>query len=290
METWTPLKLVQWTAGYLEERGFSDPRLNAELLLSGTLGIRRLDLYLQFERPLTAEELADYKARLKRRVRHEPLQYIDGVAAFRELELQVDGRVLIPRPETELLVDRILDWAADREGLDVLDVGTGSGAIALSLAAEGNFRQIVATDASADALDVARVNARRLVPEAAVEFVEGSGYAPVHGRKFDVIVSNPPYIAQAERASLDPEVREWEPEIALFAEKDGMATLIELVDGAPEHLNPGGLLALEIGASQGHAVAALIRNQPSFSGTKILPDLSGRDRIVMAEVLTESVA
>src|SRR3712207_3704513 len=138
------MELVGWTANYLGEKGFHTPRLNAELLLAGTLGLKRLDLYLQFDRPLRAEELAEFKARLKRRAKHEPLQYIDGTAAFRELTLRVDPRVLIPRPETEVLVQEVLDWAAPRGARSALDVGTGSGAIALALATEGPFERVVA--------------------------------------------------------------------------------------------------------------------------------------------------
>src|SRR3954469_19545249 len=159
---WTVMELVGWTASYLGEKGFHNARLNAELLLAGTLGLKRLDLYLQHERPLGAEQRAPVKARVGRGAKREPLQYIDGTAAFRDLELRVDPRVLIPRPETELLVQAALDWAAGRPGLTALDVGTGSGAIALALATEGAFERVVAVDLSPGALEVARANAEAL--------------------------------------------------------------------------------------------------------------------------------
>lgn len=283
-KTWTLLELLRWTAGYLAQKSVPEPRLTAELLLAGVLGLRRLDLYLQYDRPLRADELAEFKARLRRRLRREPLQYIEGEAAFRELRLRVDARVLIPRPETEVLVDEVLRWAAGRGALEAVDIGTGSGAIALSLATEGRFVRVVATDVSTDALAVARENQRRTAPGASVEFREGAGYAPLGDERFDVIVSNPPYIALGEAGSLAPEVREWEPAGALFAGETGLEVIRELVAGAPAHLRPGGLLALEIGAGQAAAVADLVRSVPGFAAPRIRRDLAGRERIVLAEL------
>ncbi|CAN5600632.1 peptide chain release factor N(5)-glutamine methyltransferase [soil metagenome] len=281
--SWTILELLRWTTEYLAGKSFHNPRLNAELLLAGVLGVKRLDLYLQFDRLLRPEELAEFKARLRRRARREPLQYIEGQAAFRELRLRVDRRVLIPRPETELLVGEVLDWAVGRGELEALDVGTGSGAIALSLATEGAFRRVVATDLSEEALEVARLNHREAAPAAPVEFRPGDGYEAVAGERFDVVVSNPPYVAEEERDSLDPEVREWEPPQALFAGPGGLRVIRELVAGAPEVLRGGGLLALEVGFGQMEAVAALIRATGRFHEPQVRRDLSGRDRIVLAE-------
>ncbi|HEX7240599.1 MAG TPA: peptide chain release factor N(5)-glutamine methyltransferase, partial [Longimicrobiaceae bacterium] len=258
-------------------------RLNAELLLAGTLSLKRLDLYLQFDRPLTPDELAAFKARLRRRAKREPLQYIDGEAGFRDLVLRVDGRVLIPRPETELLVDEVLAWARGREGLHALDVGTGSGAVALSLATEGPFARVVATDVSGDALEVARANHALAAPGSPVEFREGADYAPVRGERFDVVVSNPPYVGEPERGLLDAEVVDWEPPQALFAGEDGLEVIRALVAGAPEVLREGGLLALEIGWEQGGAVSGLVRAVEGFGEPRVRRDLAGRDRIVTAE-------
>jgi release factor glutamine methyltransferase len=282
---WSVLELLRWTTDYLRDRGLEDePRLNAELLLAGALGLKRLDLYLQFDRPLRPDELAAFKARLLRRARGEPLQYIAGEAEFRELKLAVDPRVLIPRPETEVLVGEVLRWAAGRPGLHALDVGTGSGAIALSLATEGEFARVVATDLSPDALQVARENVRTVAPAVPVELREGSAYAPVGGERFHVIVSNPPYIGESERPGLDAEVRDWEPAAALFAGADGLGVIRELVAGAALHLEPRGLLALEIGAFQAAAVADLVRARPEFREAVAVQDLAGRDRIVLAEL------
>jgi release factor glutamine methyltransferase len=282
-QTWTLLELIRWTTGYLADKGIAEPRLTAELLLAGTLRLKRLDLYLQFDRPLRPEELAEFKSRLRRRARREPLQYIEGEAAFRELHLYVDRRVLIPRPETEVLVDEVLRWAGGREGLHALDVGTGTGAIALSLAVEGSFSRIVATDLSADALAVAQENHRRVAPPRPVEFRQGSLYEPVAGERFDVVVSNPPYIGPAEEGSLDQEVREWEPRVALFADDSGLGVIARLVADAPDHLRPGGLFALEVGVSQAERVVGMLRAIRGFGEPVVRHDLAGRERIVLAE-------
>lgn len=282
---WTVLEMVRWTAGWLAERGFHNPRLNAELLLAGSLGLKRLDLYLQHDRPLSPEELAAFKARLLRRAKREPLQYIDGVAAFRDLVLSVDRRVLIPRPETELLVQAVLDWAQGREALAAVDVGTGSGAIALALATEGPFSRVVAIDASEDALAVARANRETAAPGAPVDFRPGDLLDPVRGERFDVVVSNPPYVGDDEREALDAEVRDWEPAQALFAGVGGLDVIRRLVAQAPDALVPGGVLAMEIGAAQGEAVCALIRGDGRFGEPGIVKDLAGRDRVVLAELL-----
>lgn len=253
------------------------------MLLAGVLGLKRLDLYLQFDRPLTAEELSEFKARLRRRLHHEPLQYIEGVAHFRGLQLQVDSRVLIPRPETEVLVDQVLAWAAGRERPTVADVGTGSGAIALSLLQEGDFSRVVATDISREALDLAEQNARTLAEHGTVEFRQGRTLEPLAGELFDIIVSNPPYIGTRESAQLPTDVREWEPHAALFAGDDGLEIVRELIDHAADHLLPRGLLALEIGEGQGEEVAALVRASPSYGEPAIRQDLTGRDRFLLVE-------
>lgn len=281
---WTVLEMLRWTTEYLGQKGIEEARLNAELLLAGALGVKRLDLYLQFDRPLRPEEVAEFKGRLLRRAQREPLQYIEGYADFRDLRLRVERGVLIPRPETEVLVGEVLAWAAGREEVDALDVGTGSGSIALSLAKEGGFRRVVATDLSPEALRVARANHAAALPEAPVEFREGAAYAPVAGERFHLIVSNPPYIGEGERTSLEPEVREWEPALALFSGSAGLDVITELVRGAPDHLHPGGLLALEIGAGQADAVAQLLRQRGAYAEPRVRRDLAGRDRIVLAEL------
>jgi release factor glutamine methyltransferase len=280
------LRLLRWSAQYLEEKGVPEPRLDAEHLLAHALGSTRLDLYLEFDRPLTPDELARFKPGLKERARRRPLQYILGTAPFRELRLAVDERVIVPRPETEELVDAVLarvrKWG--RTGLRVLDVGTGSGAIALSLAREGPFARVLATDRSPEALEVARANARSAdIPADAVEFREGDLLVPVSGgERFHVVVSNLPYVSEAEYRTLQPEVRDWEPRDALVAPGAGLALLEALVAGAPDVLEEGGLLALEVGQGQSGSVADMVRGTEGFESPEVLRDLSRRERMVLA--------
>jgi release factor glutamine methyltransferase len=278
------LDVARKAAGVFQARGLEQPRLDAELLLAGVLGLKRLDLYLQHDRPLTDTELERYRSAVRRRLKREPVQYILGTAAFRTLELQVDRRVLIPRPETEILVGEVLKWARshERHGA-VVDIGTGSGAIALSLAAEGSFSRVVATDVSTDALAVAEANAARLGVRA-VEFRCGPLWEPLQpGERFDVIVSNPPYVAERDRVTLPPEVVEHEPAAALFAGPGGYDVLEAIVRGAPPHMTAGSLLALEIGAGQKDEVLRLIAETGAFEDARVVDDLSGRARIALAQ-------
>jgi release factor glutamine methyltransferase len=276
-----PLELTRLAAGHLAGKGVSDPRLDAELLLAHVLGVRRLDLYLQFERPLEPPEVDAYREAVRRRASREPLQYITGEASFRELTLRVDPRVMIPRPETEVLVREVLDWAGGRAGpLVALDLGTGSGAIALSLLGEGPFKRVVATDVSEGALEVAAENARRLGLADGLELRRGALWSPIGGaEEFDVIVANPPYVAESERGSLMPEVVDHEPAEALFAGPDGLALIRQIVAGAGERLTAAGLLALEVGLGQASQVAALVRDRSL--DVRVVEDLTGRDRVVL---------
>jgi release factor glutamine methyltransferase len=262
---------VLWSAAWLRERGVEQGRLDAEHLLAHTMGTGRLQLYLQHDRPLDPEELARFKPLLRRRARREPLQYILGRTSFRELDLLTDGRVLIPRPETEVLVEVVLEWARRRAGsgpgLSAADVGTGSGCIALS----------------PEAMTVAAENLARVVREVPVELRQGDLLDALAGERFDVLVSNPPYVAGRERSELEPEVRDFEPALALFAGEDGLAVIAPLVAGAPEHLHPGGMLALEVGLGQAAAVAELVRATGAFREVVVRRDLTGRPRVVLGQ-------
>jgi len=262
-DVWTVLRMMEWSGEYLEGKGITRGRLDAEHLLADVLGLGRLELYLQFDRPLVAAELDRYRPLLKRRAKREPLQYILGRTAFRELDLEVDERVLIPRPETEILLDEVLEWAGAHAGEQArgLDLGT---------------------DTSAAALEIARCNAEASGLADKVEFRLGSYFDPVEeGEVFDLVVSNPPYVAEGEAPSLEPEVREWEPGDALFAGPDGLGALRAIVAGAGSHVRPGGLLALEVGAGQAGPVVAMLEDTGEYVDVRVRRDLAGRERMVL---------
>ena len=285
-ESWTPIRLTRWSGEYLRGKGVESGRLDAELMLARVLNVGRLELYLQFDRPLHTRELEAFKAFLVRRASREPLQYVLGMSVVREIDLRTDSRALIPRPETEILVGEILAWAS-RQGdhLTGVDIGTGSGAIALSLLKEGPFRRLVGTDPSRDALDLARENARSHGLAGRIEFRDGSLFEPLHeGERFDVVMSNPPYVPEGERDSLQPEVRDWEPSGALFAGPQGLDILLPLVRGAPAFLRAGGLLATEVGDGQGIEVARAMEDTGVFREVSIRPDLTGRGRVALGVV------
>jgi release factor glutamine methyltransferase len=279
------LRLILWSADYLRGKGVESGRLDAEHLLAHVLELGRLQLYLEFERPLTPSELDTFRPLLRRRAGREPLQYILGHQPFRELELAVEPGVLIPRPETELLVGEVLAWAGS-EGLEapvMLDIGTGSGAIALSLAHEGYNTHIVAVELSEAALEVARRNRDAAGLTDRVDLRRGSLFEPLgENERFDVIASNPPYVAEVDEAGLEPEVRDWEPKEALFAGADGLDVVRRIVTGARAHLKDRGLLALEVGAGQTAEVAELLRTAGGYEDVRVVRDYAGRPRFVLA--------
>ena len=276
------LDIIRLSGGYLEDRGVRDGRLNAEHLLAHVLGLDRLHLYLAYDRPLTPGELARYRPLLRRRGAREPLQYILGSAPFRNLELEVGPGVAIPRPETEYLVDVVRSAAGPERVFEAaLDVGTGSGCIAIALAEEGIARTVTATDVSADALRVARRNARRCGhPE--VDFRSGALLEPVGGMAFDLVLSNPPYLADDEWRTAEPEVREWEPRTAMVAPEGGLGVIRGLVAGLEGILRPGGWVGMEVGIAQTEEVATLLRGCAGLGGVTVHEDLARRPRYVLA--------
>lgn len=260
------------TSGYLAGRGSSSPRLDAEVLLAHVLGVERIALYTDHERPLTTAETDAYRALVARRGRREPVAYLTGERAFRRLRLRVGPAVLVPRPETEGLVDWALE-AAPREAA-VLDWGTGSGAVALALAGERPDLRVTALDRSPEALAVARAND----PEGRVEWLPSDGFAAVAGRRFGVVAANPPYLSAADLAAAPPELGH-EPAEALVAGPTGLEALERLADEGPAHLEPGGWLLSEVGLGQAEAVAALWR-AAGLREVAARPDLAGIPRIV----------
>ena len=253
--------------------GSDTPRLDAEVLLAAALGIDRTALFLDPEREVTGPAVRAFQDAVRRRSSgREPVAYITGTRGFRHIELAVDARVLVPRPETELLVEAGVELLAD--GARVADVGTGSGAVALALADERPDLEVVATDSSADALAVARANAARLALD--VRFVHGDLLAYVG--EVDAVVSNPPYVAEAARAALAPEILRHEPPGALFAGEDGLDVIRRLVPAAADA--GARLLALEIGAGQAAAVAELM-GKAGFAEVAARRDLAGIERVVV---------
>ena len=263
----------------LEAADVGSPRMNAEVLLMFVLGVNRAYLYAHPERELTAEEETRYENVLAQRATGMPSQYITGHQEFWGLDFVVSPAVLIPRPETEHLVEKALALAARFAHPRIVDVGTGSGAIAVALARHLSQAQIAAVDISAAALDIARENAGRNAVSDRIRFLLGDLLAPVRDERFDVVVSNPPYVPVVDRESLSVEVREHEPALALFAGEDGLDAYRRLIPEAFEVVEPGGYLLLEIGFGQSAAVAALL-TQAGFEGTEFIPDLQGIPRVV----------
>jgi len=276
------LELINKTTPYLEKAGIASPRLTIELLLAHVLKKKRLQLYLEFERELDEATLEILRRLVKRRVAGEPLQYVTGETEFCGLKLAVDHRVLIPRPETELLVEVV----AARKPATVVDVGTGSGCIALALAQRLPAAEITATDISPDALAVARVNATRYDFKNSTRFLLGDLLLTLPDSfTVDAIVSNPPYIASGELAQLPREVKDFEPAQALFAGIDGLEIIRRLVVDAKRFLSPTGFVALEIGAGQRPAVAELFECA-GYTVAQVEKDLQGHERVIVAVAQT----
>jgi release factor glutamine methyltransferase len=243
----TVLEVLQSTTAYFQKRAIESPRLNAEHLIAHSLGKKRIELYLEFERPLSEPELSPLRELVRRRGQGEPLQHLLGTVEFADHIFMSDKRALIPRPETEQLVEYLCDLSWP-EHPRILDVGTGSGVIALSLAARFPQAELRAVDLSLDALSLARENADRLGLSDRIQFSQGPLLNNVTGT-FDLIVANLPYVASSEAAQLAPELRH-DPAVALFGGPVGDELIRELISTAPPHLHPGGLLALEIGIDQ----------------------------------------
>jgi release factor glutamine methyltransferase len=278
-EAWTPLKLLGWTQGFFAGKGVDAPRLTAELLLAHALGCDRVRLYLDFDKPLGDPELARYRELVQRRSRGEPTAYLTGHREFFGHRLAVDPRVLIPRPETELLAELALELLPE-DGA-ALDLGTGSGALAIALKLGRPGASVTAVDLSPGALEVARANAEAL--GAAVAFLGGDLYAPLPaGVRFQVIVSNPPYVPSDELAGLQREVQR-EPPLALDGGADGLDLLRRVVAGAPARLEAGGALLVEMHESHLEALPALCR-AAGFATAEARRDLAGLPRLTLARM------
>jgi len=278
---WTPLDLIKWTTGYFQKKGIASPRLEAELLLADVLDCPRIRLYVDFEKAVPQEKLAQYRDYVRRRGENrEPLAYIVGHAQFLDLRLKVGPAVLIPRPETEILalwaVERAKEFALERSGdVRVADMCTGSGCLALYIAAKEPRAAVAAADISASALAVAEENARALKLEGRVTFRQGDLFGalpPEEKGTFDLLVANPPYVDPAARETLQAEVRDHEPAEALYAQGGALSIVGRILAEAPAWLKPGGWLGMELGLNQTDGVRRLAQESGGYDSIEITAD------------------
>ncbi|NOZ21310.1 MAG: peptide chain release factor N(5)-glutamine methyltransferase [Planctomycetes bacterium] len=279
---WTSLDLVKTAAEFLAKKGVENARLEAEVLLAHVLNCDRVFLYTHFDRPLVPTEVDEYRDLIRRRAERIPTKYLTGRCEFFSLDLEVDPSVLIPRPETEFLVNAAIEAVAGNPEPILVDLGTGSGNIAIVLAKTIPDAGIYASDISEDALEVARRNAERHEVADRITFLCGDLFAPFDNVPLvDVIVSNPPYVADGEHDGLQPEIRLYEPDIALRAGEDGLAFFRRIACEGRSHLKAGGLMILEIGQGQGDAVEGIL-NENAIEVRKVIPDYSKIERVVVA--------
>ncbi|MBF0125062.1 MAG: peptide chain release factor N(5)-glutamine methyltransferase [Magnetococcales bacterium] len=285
-ELWTIRRLLQWSSRWLAEKGIDSPRLDSEILLADALRVERLRLFLDPDRPLVAAELSAFKERIKRRAAREPVAYILGRREFWSLDFQVAAGVLVPRPETECLIETVLARFPDRSrARTLLDLGIGSGVLLLTLLYEWPQATGVGIDITDTAITYSQLNAHRLGLEQRAALLVGDLYQPLSGLQpppcFDLIVANPPYIRHDAWPTLQPEIRVWEPAIALLAGDDGLLFYRRIFAEAQHWLAPDGLIAVEIGSDQGASVVN-IAHQAGWDDATLLQDYSHRDRVVTA--------
>ncbi len=290
---------LRWAGEYLSLHKVPDPSIEAEFLLAHAFGCQKKDLLIHPERVLTPGEVEQFKGFVERRGRREPLQYILGEVEFRGLSFKVNRKVLIPRPETELLVEEAINSIKGREGsgegkdITILDLCTGSGCIAISIAKELPYCRVYAVDISERAIEVARENAERYGVGERVIFLPGDLFEAIEplglDGEIDLIISNPPYVSKKEMEGLQPEIKAYEPLSALYGGEDGLDFYRRIVDEAPFYLSDGGLLIMEIGCSQAERVKDLLENEGLFSQIEVKKDLSGIDRIIKAAYYSKEI-
>ena len=282
---WNIIKLIQWATSYFKAHDIDSPRTAAEILLAHVLNLERIDLYLRYDQPLRDDELNRFKAVLNRRINREPVAYIVGIKGFWSIDLVVTKDVLIPRPETECLVETALEVLSDASSAHpkrILELGTGSGAVILSLASQHPLYLYFASDISANVIGIARLNAKRHHLEGNIHFFLGDWFYPLRLKTcfFDVILSNPPYIKTGELHKLQPEIVAFEPAFALDGGHDGLSSLKQIIDRAHLYLKPGGTLLLEIGHDQKEAVCKMMTACGQYDNFFCKRDYNGYDRIV----------
>lgn len=281
-EVWTIQTILNWTKQYFTEKGVENPRLDAEVLLSHILRKERLYLYVHFDQPLEEQELTAFRETVKKRAARLPVAYIMGVKEFMGLEFEVTPAVLIPRPDTEILVETALHRLAEVKQPRILDIGTGSGAICVSMLSNLPAASGVTVDISSDALAVAKQNAKRHEVFERLTFCQGDLFAPVEGQLFAAILSNPPYIPEVDIASLTPEVR-MEPKLALVGGLDGLDFYRRIINEGRSYLAAGGFIAMEVGIDQAQVVAKMAEKTGIFKVSEIVKDYGGIERVVVLE-------
>ncbi|OHB57779.1 MAG: protein-(glutamine-N5) methyltransferase, release factor-specific [Planctomycetes bacterium RBG_13_44_8b] len=297
MTDWTIQKLLNWVVEYFTNNGIESPRLSAELLLSHVLDLKRIELYTQFDKLVTNKQLDLLHDLVKRAGLHEPVAYLTGKTEFYSLQLQVSPDCMIPRPETELLVERTIEFLRLRSGIQlagaepsaaqfVCDLCTGCGCIAVAIARNFRDARIIATDISVAALRIAAANVEKHRLKDRIELLQGDLFEPIVPQLdvsgFDLIVCNPPYVSSAEFENLDKNVRDYEPRLALFAGEDGLDIYKRICEKVDKFLKPGAALMLEIGYARGQAIKEMLEKTGIFADIKVEKDYDKNDRIAIA--------
>jgi release factor glutamine methyltransferase len=287
MQDWTIQKLLNWVSNYLSEKGVDSPRFSAELLLSHVLAMKRIELYTRFDRPVSKDKLDRLHNLVKRAGQHEPIAYLTGKTEFYSLELNITPACMIPRPETELLVQKAIEFLRMRTGTQlVCDLCTGCGCIAVAIAKNVPDAQIFATDISDAALDVAAENLEKYQLQEQITLLRGDlfdAFVPqLDVSRFDLIVCNPPYVKSAEFEALEKNIKDYEPKLALLAGNSGLDIYRRIVEKVDQFLKLDAALMLEIGYTQGQAVKELLERTCVFTKIKIEKDNHDKDRVVTA--------
>ena len=282
---WTVRKVLEWTTDYFKQKGISSPRLDAEILLAYAMDVDRLYLYLNMDKPLSGSERDTYRRLVTRRSEREPTALITGKKEFWSIPLRVVPGVLIPRPDTETLVEVVLDEITGRSAPWILELGTGSGAVSIAVAHERPDARILATDIDATAAQLAKSNAQNAGVSDRIDLVVTDLFSPFRlGMKFDVICSNPPYVPESVLETLEPEIVLFEPRRGLTAGSDGLLFIREIATRVPEFLADDGALIMEIGDDQAVEVQEILASQGCFREIRLFPDLSGKPRVVKGKL------
>jgi len=282
-EIWTPLRLLNWTKDFFTSKGIDAPRLEAEVLLASILGWQRIDLYARYDQAVPADRLAAFREAVRRRASREPAQYILGRTDFCGIAFKCDRRALIPRPETEMIIEAAVALAEKTPEVLLVDVGTGSGCLAVTAALKIPQARVVACDVSADALSLAHENAERHQVLDRIDFRCGDFETTLvdFAGRVDVALANPPYVSEAEFAKLAPELREHEPRVALVAGPEGTEVVTRLTDFAPVLLKPGGHLVMELGAGQAPRVKKMLAERPALELVRFERDFQRIERLAV---------